>query len=83
MNTFKEGFEKNYGAASKKFGEAIAEIDKAIDRLQKAKDGLLGSERQLRLANDKAQELTIRKLTWNNPTMKKKFEEARQNGQDE
>ena len=78
MNTFKDGFEKNYRVASEKFAKAIEEIDKTIDHLQKVKEGLIGSERNLRLANDKAQDLTIRKLTWNNPTMKKKFEEARE-----
>ena len=81
MNTFKDGFEKNYRLASERFAKAIEEIDKTIDHLQKVKEGLLGSERNLRLANDKAQDLTIRKLTRNNPTMKQKFEEARkQNG---
>ena len=77
MNTFKDGFEKNYRLASERFAKAIEEIDKTIDHLQKVKEGLLGSERNLRLANDKAQDLTIRKLTRNNPTMKQKFEEAR------
>jgi hypothetical protein len=77
MNTFKDGFEKNYRLASERFAKAIEEIDKTIDHLQKVKEGLIGSERNLRLANDKAQDLTIRKLTWNNPTMKKKFEEAK------
>ena len=83
MNTFKEGFEKNYRLASERFAKAIEEIDKTIDHLQKVKEGLLGSERNLRLANDKAQDLTIRKLTWNNPTMKKKFEEAREQKESE
>ena len=83
MNTFKDGFEKNYRLASERFAKAIEEIDKTIDHLQKVKEGLIGSERNLRLANDKAQDLTIRKLTWNNPTMKKKFEEAREQNKQE
>ena len=83
MNTFKDGFEKNYRLASERFAKAIEEIDKTIDHLQKVKEGLLGSERNLRLANDKAQDLTIRKLTRNNPTMKQKFEEAREHNKQE
>lgn len=63
LDTFKSAFGKNYELASRRFGEAITEIDKAIERLQKVKDALLGSERNLRLANDKAQEVTIKKLT--------------------
>ncbi len=73
LDKFKTEFSKNYGLASRKFGEAIDEIDKAIDRLQKVKESLTGSERQLRLANDKADSLTIKKLTRGNPTMKAKF----------
>ena len=80
MNIFKEGFERNYRLASERFAKAIEEIDKTIDHLQKVKEGLIGSERNLRLANDKAQDLTIKKLTKNNPTMAKKFEEL--NNQD-
>ena len=75
MNIFKDGFERNYRLASEKFSKAIEEIDKTIDHLQKVKEGLIGSERNLRLANDKAQDLSIKKLTKNNPTMAKKFEE--------
>lgn len=75
LEDFKDKFGKNYETASKKFGAAIDEIDKTIDHLQKVKDNLLLSERQLRLANDKADGLTIRKLTWKNPTMKAKFAE--------
>lgn len=75
LEDFKDKFGKNYETASKKFGAAIDEIDKTIDHLQKVKDNLLSSERQLRLANDKADGLTIRKLTWKNPTMKAKFVE--------
>lgn len=73
---FKEKFGKNYETASRKFGTAIDEIDKTIDHLNKVKENLLSSERQLRIANDKAEGLTIRKLTWKNPTMKAKFAEA-------
>jgi hypothetical protein len=73
LDTFKTAFSKNYELASKKFQTAIDEIDKSIDHLQKTKDALLGSDRQLRLANDKAQDITIKKLTHNNPTMKQKF----------
>lgn len=75
LNTFKSGFERNYELASRRYGEAIDEIDKAIARLQKVKEALLGSERNLRLANDKAQDVTIKKLTRGNPTMKAKFAE--------
>jgi hypothetical protein len=73
LDSFKSAFSKNYDLASKKFQTAIDEIDKSIDHLQKTKDALLGSDRQLRLANDKAQDITIKKLTHNNPTMKQKF----------
>lgn len=73
LDSFKSAFSKNYDLASKKFQTAIDEIDKSIDHLQKTKDALLGSDRQLRLANDKAQDITIKKLTHNNPTMKEKF----------
>ena len=75
LESFKAGFAKNYDLASRKFTDAIEEIDKAIDRLGKVKDALLGSERNLRLANDKAQDVTIKKLTKNDPTMAAKFEE--------
>jgi len=75
LDAFKTGFARNYDLASRRFGEAIAEIDKSIERLQKAKDALLGSERNLRLANDKAQDVTIKKLTRGNPTMAAKFAE--------
>ncbi|MDO4841218.1 MAG: DUF2130 domain-containing protein [Phoenicibacter congonensis] len=75
MEDFKAGFARNYDLASRKFKTAIDEIDKTIDHLQKTKDALLGSERNLRLANDKAQDLSIKKLTRNNPTMKAKFDE--------
>ena len=75
---FKEKFGKNYELASKRFREAIKEIDKSIDALNKTKEALLSSENNLRLANDKAEDLTIRKLTYKNPTMKRLFDEARE-----
>lgn len=77
INTFKEGFARNYELASKKFKTAIDEIDKTIDHLQKTKDALLSSDNNLRLANQKAEDLTIKKLTHGNPTMKAKFEELK------
>ena len=73
MEDFKAKFGRNYDLASRKFQAAIDEIDKSIDHLQKIKENLLGSERNLRLANDKAQDLSIKRLTRNNPTMKEKF----------
>jgi hypothetical protein len=75
LETFKSGFARNYDLASRKFKTAIEEIDKTIDHLQKTKDALLGSENNLRLANDKAQDVSIKKLTRNNPTMAAKFAE--------
>ena len=77
LEDFKEKFGKNYRLASEKFKTAIDEIDKSIAHLQKIKDALIGSENNLRLANDKAEGLTIKKLTRGNPTMKAKFDEAR------
>lgn len=77
LDAFKTAFGKNYELASKKFETAIAEIDKSIDHLQKTKDALLGTDRQLRLANDKAQDVTIKKLTKNNATMATKFSEIK------
>lgn len=74
MNAFKEGFARNYNLASKKFKTAIDEIDKTIDHLQKTKEALLSSENNLRLANNKADDLTIKKLTKNNKTMTEMFE---------
>ena len=79
MNNFKEGFARNYELASRRFKEAIDEIDKTIHHLQKTKDALLSSENNLRLANNKAEDLTIKKLTHGNPTMKAKFEELTDN----
>ena len=75
INNFKEGFARNYELASRKFKTAIDEIDKTIDHLQKTKEALLSSENNLRLANNKADDLTIKKLTRGNPTMTAKFEE--------
>lgn len=72
---FQEKFSYNYGLAQKKFDEAIKDIDKTIETLQKTKAALLSSENNLRLANDKAQDITIKKLTRNNPTMRQKFED--------
>ena len=80
LETFKTAFAKNYDLASRKFQTAIDEIDKSIDHLQKTKDALLGTDRNLRLANNKAQDVTIKKLTRRNPTMAEKFEEL--NSQD-
>ena len=74
---FKEKFGRNYRLASERFAKAIDEIDKSIDHLQKIKEHLLGSERNLRLANDKAEDLTVKKLTRKNPTMKALLDEAR------
>ncbi len=73
LETFKTAFARNYDLASNSFKKAIDEIDKSIDHLQKTKDALLGTDRNLRLANDKAQDVTIKKLTRGNPTMAGKF----------
>jgi hypothetical protein len=75
VNKFKEGFAKNYDLASRKFKTAIEEIDKTIDHLQKTKDALLSSENNLRIANNKTEDLTIKRLTRGNPTMSAKFAE--------
>jgi hypothetical protein len=74
LTSFKDGFARNYDLASKQFTKAIDEIDKSIDHLKKTKDALLSSDRNLRLANDKSQGLTIKKLTRGNPTMAKEFD---------
>jgi len=79
LDTFKTGFARNYDLAGKKFQTAIDEIDKSITHLQKTKEALLGTDRNLRLANDKAQDVTIKKLTRGNPTMKAKFDELNDN----
>mgnify|MGYP003950245251 FL=1 len=76
LETFKTAFGKNYDLANRKFSTAIDEIDKSISHLQKTKDALLSTDRNLRLANDKAQDVTIKKLTRNNPTMATKFLKA-------
>ena len=77
INTFKDGFAKNFLSASSHFEKAIAEIDKSISRMQKVKQELTTSENQLRLANQKADDLTIKKLTYGNPTMKSKFDDLK------
>jgi hypothetical protein len=80
LETFKTAFAKNYDLASRRFKTAIDEIDKSIDHLQKTKDALIGTDRNLRLANDKAQDVTIKKLTRPNPTMAAKFGELKNQG---
>ena len=77
LESFKSSFSKNYDIASKRFQLAIDEIDKSIDHLQKTKEALLGTDRNLRIANDKAQDVTIKKLTRGNPTMAEKFDELK------
>ncbi len=74
LEIFKNAFGKNYTLASKRFESAISEIDKSISHLQKTKDALIGADRNLRLANDKAQEVTVKKLIRNNPTMQERFQ---------
>ena len=83
LEAFKDAFGRNYRLASEKFKTAIDEIDKSIAHLQKIKEALIGSENNLRLANDKADNLTIKRLTRGNTTMKAKFDEARQNAQND
>ncbi len=80
LETFKTGFARNYDLASRRFQMAIEEIDKSIDHLQKTREALLGTDRNLRLANDKAQDVTIKKLTRGNPTMATKFAELKNLG---
>ncbi|MEN3068595.1 DUF2130 domain-containing protein, partial [Uliginosibacterium sediminicola] len=77
LESFKSAFAKNYDIASRRFQTAIDEIDKSIDHLQKTKEALLGTDRNLRLANDKAQDVTIKRLTRGNPTMAGKFAEVK------
>ena len=77
MNAFKEGFARNYRLASEKFKTAVDEIDKTILHLQKTKDALLSSENNLRLANNKAEDLSIKKLTKNAPMVKEIFDEMK------
>ena len=81
MNAFKEGFARNYRLASERFATAIEEIDKTIDHLQKTKAALLSSENNLRLANNKADELSIKKLTKNAPSVRAMFDELNKDGQ--
>ena len=77
LETFKTAFSKNYDLAAKRFQTAVDEIDKSIDHLQKTKEALLNTDRNLRLANDKAQDVTIKKLIRSNPTMEAKFAELK------
>jgi hypothetical protein len=79
LNDFRDAFGRNYRLASEKFEEAIRQIDKSIEQLQKTKENLIGSENNLRLANNKAEDLTVKKLTRNNPTMAEKFAELKSN----
>lgn len=81
INSFKDGFAKNYDLASRKFHSAIEEIDKVVARLQKTKEALLSSDNNLRLANQKAEDLTIKRLTHGNPTMKAKFDELKKDAE--
>lgn len=81
MQAFKDGFGRNYRIASEKFATAIEEIDKTIDHLQKTKQALLSSENNLRLANNKAEELSIKRLTKNAPSVRRMFEEEQQRQQ--
>ena len=83
MQAFKDGFGRNFRLASERFATAIEEIDKTIDHLQKTKQALLASENNLRLANNKAEELSIKRLTKNAPSVRKLFEEERQRQQDD
>ena len=83
LNDFKERFSNNYRLASEKFQKAIEEIDKSIEHLQKIKANLIGSENNLRIANNKAEELTIKKLTYKNPTMKDAFMRAERKENDD
>ena len=79
MNAFKEGFARNYRIASERFATAIEEIDKTIEHLEKTKKALLSSENNLRLANDKADDLSIKKLTKNAPSVKAMFDDLQRN----
>jgi len=79
IDAFRKGFAYNYDLASRKFKTAIDEIDKTISHLNKTKEALLSSENNLRLANDKSEDLTIKKLTRGNPTMKAKFDDLDNN----
>ena len=81
LNEFKQNFGRHYELASRRFGEAIKQIDDSISKLQRVKESLLSSENNFRLANKDTEDLTIRKLTYKNPTMKQKFDEARRQGE--
>ena len=81
MERFKDAFGRNYRLASDKFHKAIEEIDKSIDHLQKIKDALTGAENNLRLANSKAEDLSIKKLTKNSPSVRAKFEQLEKDGE--
>ena len=83
VNAFKEGFERNCRLASDKFNKAIEDIDKTIDKLQKIREALVGSDKNLRIANDKLQDITIKKLVKNSPTMALKFAELKEKQQDQ
>ena len=83
LDEFRDKFGRHYKLASQKFNDAIKQIDDTITKLQKVKENLLGSENNLRLANKDAEDLTIKKLTRGNPTMKQKFDEARALHQEE
>ena len=83
IKLFKEGFSRNYRLASERFAKAIEEIDKTIDHLQKTKEHLLKTDDNLRLANNKAEDLTLKQLSRNNPTMQKLFDELKENKEDE
>ena len=78
LNEFKEGFAERYGWASDRFADAIKQIDKSIKALQDTKDNLIKSEDHLRIANNKAQEVTVKRLTKNNDTMKSRFEKLKE-----
>ena len=77
MNTFKEGFNRNVDLAGRKFKDAIEEIDKTIQHLQKVKEGLTSSEKYLQIANNKTDDLSIKRLTKNAPTVREMFEELK------
>ena len=81
MNRFKDAFGRNYRIASDKFRSAIEEIDKSIIHLQKIKDALTGAENNLRLANNKAEDLSIKKLTKNSPSVRARFENLKDDGE--
>jgi hypothetical protein len=83
MQAFKDGFARNYRLASERFATAIEEIDKTIDHLQKTKQALMSSENNLRLANNKAEELSIKRLTKNAPSVREMFEEERKKHEEE